>query len=476
MSTDPIPFINKQESGSDELSGAQPLAMNVVVDQSQAVRRRPGIRPSQYVDPRPTIGSEIIGLWAALDGAIYAVDKTTRSLWRVLPNRIDLVVATADIATLDGTGNPVFAETESLLVYSGGGAPQKYRFATGECSRLGGTPPSGTHVVANSSRLLLNRSYDYLGMVQFSGLASGGSFAGFEQWGTGVGTAGYFNTEAKPDPCVALAVLSNEIICLGSTTIQSFSPDASAGYVPVASRENGCGARYSVIKDDSNVAFLDNLRRFVVSDTRTSTPISVGIKGDMDQMATVEDCWGFRCVTNSLDGYVWKFPSDGRTFAYQKEVGWGQWSSGATEHWRPLDISAHCIHPTSGANIVGTVDGYIGQLDLDCSTDFGAPFSAYVVTGYQNRKTEKRKLCNGVTLYLRRGTGTSQTGTLRWRDKPGPWTGSIPFDLAGSTDTEPHIRFRALGTYRTRQWGFEFSGSSQLILVGATEDYTVLEF
>jgi hypothetical protein len=40
----PIPFTNQQASGLEPLAGAGVMSMNVVVDATGAVSRRPGIR------------------------------------------------------------------------------------------------------------------------------------------------------------------------------------------------------------------------------------------------------------------------------------------------------------------------------------------------------------------------------------------------------------------------------------------------
>jgi hypothetical protein len=476
MTSAPIPFVNTQESGSDELGGATQLALNVVVDKKGTVRRRPGIRAASGVPTFVTNNSPVIGVYVSQDGRVFAVDQNDRKIWSMNALSSFALTSITGEDWLRGAVRPIFAETEALIVIAGGAEPQKIVFETLDTSILAGSPPNASHVIANGARLLLNNLSDYTGLVHFSDLASGSSYAGHEVWTAGLGTAGYFSTESRPDPVGALMESRNEVIAVGTTTLQAFAPDAQSTYAPASAVEYGTNAPYSVIRDDNSLAFFDNLRRFVVSDTRDVESLSDAIRGTLESIASPTDCFGFRVLSNSLDAYAWVFPTDGRSFVYQKGSGWGEWNSGTLDDPHPLAISSACISQVDGRNLVGTPDGRIAELSMDAADDLGAPFSAVVRTGFLAHDTDNRKWCKSVKLALRRGeygTGAA-TAMLGFRDRNGPWQW-IRVDIGADGDTEATVIFRSLGIYRRRQWAFEFTGARQMILAGATEEFEVLE-
>lgn len=486
MPTAEISFANRQATGNQELAGAPGVAVNVVVDDTGSVRRRPGIaaipgRFSGIVDP---LG--VTGLYETLGGSLYAIGGTPyfRSVYRVTGGSTPIGSGTGD-STLAGIGRPVFAETQLLLAIAGGGAMQKIVLASDASSRIADDPPYASHVVANSSRLLgniaqvdYNNTFDK-SVVRFSDIANGNnSYAGMEIWTEGLSTAGHFSAEANPDPVLAIAENTNEVFCFGTSSLQVFSPDPTAVYSPSTTKEIGCAAPYSVIKLNQEFAWFDNLRRFMLSDGRSELVLSDPIANTLDELETVSDCFGYRVVVGPIDAMVWTFPSDGRTFAFQKVSGWAEWMGWSAGNWAAFSVLSHHLQFTGRHdNLVGTSGGRVGQLSLSAHTDFGEPINARVETGYLARGTDARKHCKCVRLALRRGQTAESTAPiahLSWRDQPGPWSPPLEISLGSTGETEPVVELRSLGIYRRRQWRFEFSGSEALELVSVTEEYDVL--
>lgn len=486
MPSAPISFANQQATGQEALAGAPGVAVNVVVDQTGTVRCRPGIGAAPGVYSGVVDAMGIVGLHTTLSGALYAIgnQSTFRSVYRVGSAAATLLSAGSGPSTMAGSGRPVFAETQLILAIAGQDAMQKIVLATDVSSRILDDPPFASHVAATSSRLLGNianvaatNTFDK-SVVRFSDIANGNSsYAGLEVWTEGLGTAGHFSAEADPDPVLAVYQNSSEVFCFGTTSLQIFDPDASSVFAPAVTRELGCAAAYSVIEANQQFAWLDDLRRFVMSDGRSESVISDPIKKTLDDMVTVSDCFGYRVITGPIDALVWTFPTDGRTFAFQKGSGWSEWQGwgDSVGNWTQLSVLSHHIAPLSHDNIVGTVSGQIGRLSLDETTDFGARINARVETGYINRGTDERKHCKNVRVALRRGqSATSSTATLCWRDQPGAWGGALNIDLGALGDTEIVVELRSLGIYRRRQWKFEFSGTDALELLSVIEDFDVL--
>lgn len=481
-----INFSNKQATGEQNLAGAPGIAVNVVVDATGAIRRRPGLQaaPGFYSGVIEPAG--LSGLYQTLSGALYAFGNTPgfRNIYRVNAGFSALSPALSD-ATLAGTSRPTFAETQLLLVIAGGDRMQKIVLSSDASSKLGGDPPYASHVIANKSRLLgniaavaFNNTFDK-NVVRFSDIANGNnSYAGMEIWTEGGGhDAGHYTAESSPDPVIAIAQNTNEVFNFGTNSLQVFDPDPTAVFAPAVTQEYGCSAPYSVVKENQQFCWLDDLRRFVMSDGRSLDVISEPIQQTLDELSAVSDCFGYRVVSGPVDALVWAFPTDGRTFAYQKGSGWAEWLGWSNGNWAKFPVTCQQISPVSHDNLVGDSSGRIGRLSLNSTTDYGTPINARVETGYLARGTDERKHCKCVRLALRRGQTTASSGPvayLSYRDQPGPWGDQIQVSLGDQGDTEIVVELRSLGIYRRRQWRFEFSGLEPLELVSVTEDFDVL--
>lgn len=478
MPAEPIPFTNVQESGWEALSGASPSAFNITADRAGAVRLRPGIASYSEAPDAVVDSAGVVGLYATVNGDLYAVGGRTpeRPIYILKDGSARELGGGAPPFGLRGSGRPVFAETEMLLVIAGGGrALQKVVLDSMETGKLGGEAPKATHVVAHGLRLVANQTDTYPANLYFSDIAAGKiTYAGHESWTYGVGDAGFLAMSSRPDPVVALGENLNEVWAWGSQTTQLLVADATSVYVPVASLGHGCVAPYSVISVDGQFAWMDDRRRLVLSDGRSVEPLSDGIQTTLNGMVRVDDCFGWRPIFGRSDLLCWTFPSDGRTFCWQKGSGWGQWQGASGGRWAPLGVSAHHLRRDTNVNVVGTTGGRVALLDEGVGTDLGAPVVAEVTTGFLNRKTTARKHCQGVTLVLRRDVGAVLTPaelTVTYRDGPGAeWEPALRVDLG--TDPEPVVELNSLGVYRFRQWRFRFSGSA-LVLAGAGERYEV---
>lgn len=487
MPAEPILFGPNQRSGYEPLGGASPLAVNVVIDGTGTVRRRPGITtydeaPSTVID-----STGISGLHMTNGGSLYAVSlgPASRKIYRVGEGTaVDLSVA--GDGGLAGTSRPIFAETDALLAIAGGGEMQKVVLATSQSSRMGGSPPICSHVTANSLRLLANDLTVDTSKIRFSGISTGtADFSGHEDWSVGgVGQAGFVSADARPDPVRGLYETTNEVFANGATNLQVFVPDTQDVYATVSTREYGLIAPYSPIKVDQAYAWFDHRRRFVVTDGRTFEIISEGMGETFDTIVNPSDCFGYRVHEGPIDCMVWTFPTDGRTFAYQRNGGWAQWQGfdASSAQFKQFGVGAHTHDMNTDDNIVGTVDGKVGLLEMGLADDLGERIVAQVDSGFINRGTDRYKMCVAVRLTFRRGEFTTTPaapdepiGFLEFKDAPGEWEMRETLRLGANGDTEPVIVLRGLGTYRRRAWRFTFSGDTDLVLASVEEEFEILE-
>jgi hypothetical protein len=138
-----------------------------------------------------------------------------------------------------------------------------------------------------------------------------------------------------------------------------------------------------------------------------------------------------------------------------------------------LPVSCH-----DATGVLGTTSGYVGEFSLETFDDLGQPFRSYIQTGFSDRGTSAMKSCERVLLSLKRGQTSSSTApvaTLSWRDRPGPWEEPLEVDLGESGDTHIVVDLAGLGSYRRREWRFDFTGEEELALVSATEFFEVTE-
>lgn len=485
-----IPFVPDQQSGDATLAGASPVAVNVVIDGKGAVTRRPGITTWERGNDADLSGNPVMGLFALSDQNVYMATGRDPSgqaeIWRATDTGWKNVTHGQSHDLTLGK-RPIWAETEALVVLATNRAIHRIQRDDDDIAILSKNAPRASHVVAQSARLLANNPHDNKSLVYYSAPSLGETtYPGHEQWGvqvTPIGISGFFTAESRPDPVVALAENSNEVFVFGSTTMQVFAPDSNLVYAPTTTREFGCAAPYSVVKDDQSFAWLDDKRRFVSSDGRSVSILSEGIKDTLEEIKVVDDCFGYRVLHGTTDALVWTFPADGRTFAFQRGGGWSEWMcwNDVGNRYEQFAVNAHTLVPGTNDNVVGLLGGRVGVLRETANTDLGATIPASVTTGFQDRGTDNRKHCRSVRLALQRGAiqpdppaETYEVAHLYFRDDDGPWQGPLEVSLGASGDRYPVVEFRGLGIYRRRQWRFEFHGEEELILAKATEEYDVL--
>ena len=499
----PLLFGNIQQSGHEEISGAAPLAVNVIVDGTGAVHRRPGIVPRAHHPAIVSPVAPIVALHSTATGRVFAVDAPApfSHVYELAgANVYDLSMSSETQVT--GGRRPIIAETEAMLVITAGGAPVKVLLSTpAVASPLGGGPPQGSHVIAHDARLLINdvRTAN-TNMIRYSAIANGSSIAGHEDWSSD--HAGFFNAQARPDPVVALHENTNEVFAFGTTNLQIFvaTTDPTNQWAVAGSREFGCQAAYSVVKYDQNFVFLDRYRRIVLTDGRDFQIISEDIQQTLDDIDDLSDMVGYRVALGPVDALCFYAPRDGRTFVYQTSTkGWSLWQSwnDRTSNFAPWSVRCALRVPETGQMLVGCanassavfdssgliVSGDVFALDSHVGTDAtsGEKIVAHVETGFIDRGTSARKQCRalrltwrGIAPVLSGDTGPAPSfepeAFVQWRDDGGPWDNARQVEFGQSSETI----LRSLGVYRRRQWRVTFSSSNELVLARAEEEYEPL--
>lgn len=471
----PIDFASGQQSSLDQLAGAIPQSVNVLVDQAGAIHLRPGISTWASFAPTPSLDAstsvDAITVW---NGYPVYVTSDRRFHSQLSPlNGIDISDTTA-ATQLDGATRPVLINTRTRVIAAGGGLLQKWEGpAAGNTARLGGSPPAASHVVAISQRLVVNPTAAP-GQIQWS---DPGESPGHETW-----PGEFLELESKPDILPAIYTNTGEIVGFGAETVQTLAPDPAEIFQSIRTWERGTGAPYSFAQNDETFGFMDNLRRIQLANGRSYDSISdPAMTATLGALGRVDDCWGFRMKIDSWDLLGWRFPTVGRTFVWdigaKRWVEWRGYSGGAWTDWAP---KSHFYWADENQHLIGLDNGTIGIMDTASSSDLDDPIVGEVYSGFADRGVDNYKQNHSVRFMFRRGVGTfGQTPhpkcQLFWRDSLGAWEEPMELDLGNIDDTAPVVEVRSLGVYRTRQWRLRFSDNVPLTFVGAVETYEVLE-
>lgn len=482
VSIAPIAFGAEDKSAS-ELGGAPPTAINVVVDSAGVVRRRPGIKAWVPFPADGASGSPVIGMRPFGQQLVYVTaDRKIRAV-----SAVGGVVELSDPANtatwLDGGGRPVFVAGRKMLVIAGKGAMQKWT-GTGFTARLtntgaGGNPPDATSICAVAQRLVAMVNNNS-GQVWWTG-----PLEAYENWDMATGGASFIQAAAKPDPLVAMLDNTNEVFAFGSETLQIFSPAATSiddndpynliDFAPSRTMNIGTLAPYSAIAVDDMFAMVDRLRRVVVTDGRTYDDVSRPVASLLRTAKGIEAAWGFRLKFGRFDAAVWVLPDEEYGLLYdfraQRWCEWRAWREGP----QPIQITSAYNWAEQGVFLVGLSDGSIAQLDDDVSTDLGDPIEVELTSGFEDHGTQAQKHCRTLMLTFKRGfAATAGSGHVRvsYRDNQGVWR--VLRDIELSREPSPSLQIRSLGVYRTRQWKIRYTGSDELQLVSAQEEFETL--
>lgn len=473
------------ESGQERLSGAAPVAVNVIIDKRGTVMRRPGIAtyaeaPTSVID---STGIEALHVTRA--DKLYAIGgyDAGHGVWKIDSGTATSLSGVAN-GRIQGTKRPVLTETMALMPVTCGTIPYKMVLSTEQVGLLGSGnplptgdgPPRCSHIIGNASRLLANDVLYDKTKVSYSNLSvSDTDYTGHEQWAITPNTllAGYFGTESAIDNVVALIEHGNTVVAFCNNNMQSFMPDASWSYALAGVLEFGCLAPYSIVSMDSKFALLDQRRRFILTEGDEPQVLSDAIQSDLDGLTSPSDCYGYRVKQGPIDCMVWTFPTDGVTYALQAGGGWSQWRD-TRNGSANMNIGCVETRASDGTTIVGLTDGRIGQLRLDTHTDLGGDIVASVTTGYENNGTDAVKVCKGLYLTVKRGdAGDDPQGAVRvsWSDTYGHWKRPLYITLGETKSEEATVQLRGLGTYRQRAWRFELTGSGNYKIISAQEEY-----
>jgi hypothetical protein len=470
MASGQVKFSASETPSVEELAGGAPSKVNFLSDAAGAQRLRPGIAAwTDFPAVIPNASSVIgIGSWG-----IYVIYVTAdRKIWAVSSGVVTALSSAAATTQLDGGLRPVIVATRTRVIISGGGKPQKWEGA-GLSSRLGGSPPAFSHVATISQRVVGNDS-GLSGIIYWSGIGDTGA----ETWLTGLN---FREAETRQDPVTGMYVNSNELVALGTETIQMLSPDPSEVFTNARTIEVGWGAPHSYIGMDEQFMGMDARNRAIMCNGRSFSAISPPAIGkQLEDVTDPSDCFGFRYKFENYDLGVLNFPTDGRAFAYDTPTkNWSEFRGYDTAHSAQgaFPVTASFFWADQNLTLVGLATGQIAILDRGATTDLGDPIVGEASSSFEDRGVSRLKKCNAAYVKFRRGILADQTSAkalLSYRDNTGPFCDPFELEIGDASDVDPVITLRSLGTYQQRQWRITVD-SAAFSFVGINEDFTILD-
>ena len=500
-------FSGSEDKSSSELGGAIPLVVNAIPDAAGVARRRPSVVPwvpfTSNVTGYPYYpgNGQVIGMLPFLGKLVYATSDGRLSA--LTPNVIRQGLTYGvpgtqhELSILAGGGRPSLVAGRAQFLAAAGAQIMTWDGVAALFSRLQNTgatllvgtdgysvptypPPSAFALSAIAQRLLVGNVPGSSGQIHWSG-----PLEDYGNWDYALGGASYAQAAAKPDPLVWIADNTNELFAFGTETIQVFDPASLAidvndpnvilDFAPNRTQNIGTISPYSIIAMDDNFVMLDRQRRIILTDARTYQDIGQPVSQLLRDMQSVTDCWGFRMRFGRFDCLVWMFPTDGFGLIYDNTSSrWAEWRMGGVNEG-PVTITSAYNWAEQGAFLVGLSGGTIAQLSDSSTEDLGVPIKIELISGFTTHGTQAQKHCRTMLFQFKRTwAATAGSGHVRIsrRDTQGAW--QIIRDQQLESTPYPCIQIRSLGVYRTRQWKVEYTGSDELQLVSAQEEYEIL--
>jgi len=479
-----VPITQGKTDSMEDWGTTNSRFVNWVIDDQGAIHPRPAIVQIDGLSLSSS-GAQILGcyVWRSpVDLQTYIVyvlsDRRIRALNPLTLVTTNLSSSSAATKLAGGASRVTFTEDSLRVIIAGGGALQQWT-GTGLSSRLDSAavttanqPPTGaTHVTALANYIISN---DYVS----------GSYSQFKWSNLGDGAHTTWNplnfntADASPDRVVGVYSSLQELYVFGEKTLQVYGTggDQYLPFVTAAALAVGCVAPYSPVQLEDKFAWLDDRRRFVISDGRSFEVISSPVEKTIRDLSTVEDCWGARIQVAFYDILIWVFPSADLCLSYDmKKQTWGTWESltptGKSEAPR---IGSVTFWAGSNTTYIGDSDfENLFQLDPTATQDVGsAPIACDLITNRDDYGSANLKQTRRVTAYIKRGQGW-EGGRLEIavRDDDVLWRQFSELNLGAPGDYLSSLTWYPGGVFRRRQYRLRYSGSAEMAVSGITETF-----
>lgn len=375
---------------------------------------------------------------------------------------------------LPGIARPVFTDTGSLLIITGGSTPIKWSGGATVTAALGGSPPSMTHIEYLDGYLIGNVAGTKT--IQFC------DFDTPETWtGTNV-----FSANAAPDVLTGIAVSQRELYAIGEETTEVWQ---NVGSSPIPFErtfvwQHGTRTPYAIHSVDNSVFIIDQNKRILRIEGRQISNIGEPIEKEISAYASINGAFSGSFEWNGSIHVMFGFPDVGKLWSVDlRNKQWSEWL-GYDSGW--TRCRTHALFYSVEEKIILAGDPTSGDLwkfSNDVYTDAGGIFKRSRTLSLRDKGGSIRKRANWLKFNVKRNVATSYSGTtsetnptleLRWKDDNKPWSDFRRFSLGERGELAYYAKFNKLGIYRTRQYEFQMSDPAESAIVGIETDEEVL--
>lgn len=472
MPTLPAPLFNKVYKNA-----------NGVVLTDEAARQYNGflerlggvsIRPGEVLAINPAARNDGLYMWPDKN-YIVCVDNGNVHLRTVSGQT--LVNAFAHGVATFPTGVPVIFCNDANTVFMAAGGKINYVSTVGLVTELLDTdaPTNVTHVAFIDGYILANNGD---GKLYFSNIPTTTDWSALD----------FASAEGNPDKIQGIYVVQRQIFLIGTISTELWENDGTTPFsrVPGGLIEMGCAAKYSPIKFGDSLMWLNHDWEFVQFTGTNVKLISSDFDKEIQDFNVVSDCIGSLVKKGGKTYCLFYFPTEQRTLAYNPiEEDWSEWVTwnSSSMSWMPYDCRAAVRDISTGQVFVGKERAQlIACLDADSRVDLtGAatslPFKFFRQTGFVDYGTGKVKRNEELRIRVTRGKAhvTDPKLMLRYRNNgSNTWSNIRDISLGSIGETEHHVKFSRMGTYRSRQYEISCTDNVPLTMARAEEDITVL--
>lgn len=287
----------------------------------------------------------------------------------------------------------------------------------------------------------------------------------------------FISAEIFPDPIVALARQNNQVVAIGSVSIEFLYDAANASGSPLSNNDGtviqiGCAAAHAIYQNERYCAFVgqsDSGGRAVwfIDGFKPNKVSDEYIERILDQEESMEDCsgYGFRIFGHMF--YLINLITVNRTLVYDvDEKLWHEWSSN-NEGQHSVFICDHMVDGEDGfIYVLHKTDGDVYKLDVSqyIDADHG-DILVELVTNKYDMDTYKRKFMSSLLLVGDRYDDNEVD--VSWSDDDyQSFTTPITVNLS---DDYPTIK--ALGSFRRRAFKIQHTADKHLRLESLEVSY-----
>ncbi len=290
----------------------------------------------------------------------------------------------------------------------------------------------------------------------------------------------FFSAESKPDDVLAMAEGFNELLLLGSESVEFWVNDGQNPFSRIqgSAQPFGTSSPYSLALVGSTWMWLDHKRRLVSMQGRQVVPISSPYDSVIQNYSAVTNAIGYTVDVLGIPIYVLNFPTDGETIAYnvrdQQWHRWGYWNMDLARYDRFRGAS-YCYAKNWNMHLIGDhTNGKIYRASRQTFNDAGNPIRSLLRTGHIDQGVSFDKRSDIIRLKVKRGvaTGTVPDPQIMMRrrvDNAAQWDGERWESLGKVGQHLPYIDWNRNGNYITEQLEFVHSDDTDLVMMGAQE-------